>query len=78
MELIDNLCCICLDDLNDVTQKKIYLQCCGNTLHIECFKMLIDNYCPLCRNKIQHIYRKNCIKYLLICIFFSLFLYFIH
>ena len=59
MELIENSCCVCLENLNDVTQKKVYLQCCGNSLHIDCFKMLRDNYCPLCRNEMYHVYHGN-------------------
>lgn len=54
MDNFNDVCCVCLDEMNDKQYHKVLS--CGHKLHLQCFKKMIfrkNMYipCPICREK---------------------------
>lgn len=55
-----DICCICLDDINNYDNNTINLDCCNQKLHKICFmdwiliKGVVSN-CPMCRKNISNL-----------------------
>ncbi len=60
MKISNDLCLICLDDLNNKIIKPTYCNC-NILLHKICYEMLCKNglSCPICRLKIENIIIQN-------------------